>query len=248
MRAAAIRGTRDAPVKRWTRHSAAVVATLALNALLVAFLIAWMGRSRGDRPTPLWAVPVEVTDAAPAEMDLVDEAPPDVAADVPEPPEPALPVPPLPETASVDLSSPAAVPLVFDVVRAPSLEVPPYSVEEAAAAPPVPAPARPAPKAEPAGKREVGTTRGPILVEPPNLADYYPRRARMRGVTGKTGVRLTIGADGRVRDVQILSSEPPGVFENAARRVGQSLQFRPALREDRPTAAAVSFNLIWRLQ
>ena len=248
MKAAATHRIHEPPAKRWTRHSAAVLATLMLNVLLVAFLVAWMGRSRGERPTPLWAVPVEVTDAAPEEMDQADETPHDVAADVPAPPEPTLPVPPLPERPSVAPSPSEAFPLIFDAVRAPSLDVPPYSVQAAESAPQVPAPVRRVPKAGPTPQRKVGASRGPILVQPPNLEDYYPRRARMRRVTGKTSVRLTVGADGRTTDVQILSSTPPGVFENAARRVGRSLQFRPALRNDRPTAAAVSLNLIWRLE
>lgn len=248
MKAAATNRMHEPPAKRWTRHSAAVLATLMLNVLLVAFLVAWMGQNRGERPTPLWAVPVEVIDAAPEEIDQADEAPNDVAADVPAPPEPALPVPPLPERPSVDASPPAAFPVVFDAVRAPSLDVPPYSVQVADSAPQAPAPVRRVPKAGPTPQRKVGASRGPILVQPPNLEDYYPRRARMRRVTGKTSVRLTVGADGRVTDVQILNSTPPGVFENAARRVGRSLQFRPALRNDRPAAAAVSLNLIWRLE
>ena len=248
MKAAATNRMHEPPAKRWTRHSAAVLATLMLNVLLVAFLVAWMGQSRGERPTPLWAVPVEVTDAAPEEMDQADEAPQDVAADVPAPPEPTLPVPPLPERPSVDPSPSAALPVIFEAVRAPSLDVPPYSVQVAESAPHAPAPVPGMPKAGPTPQRKVGASRGPILVQPPNLEDYYPHRARMRQVTGKTSVRLTVGADGRTTDVQILNSTPPGVFENAARRVGRSLQFRPALRNDRPAAAAVSLNLIWRLE
>ncbi len=248
MKAAANNRMHEPPARRWTRHSAAVLATLVLNVLLVAFLVAWMGQSRRERPTPLWSVPVEVIDASPEEMDLVDEAPHDVAADVPAPPEPTLPVPPLLERPSVDPSPSAAFPVVFEAVRAPSLDVPPYSVEAAESASHAPAPVPGMPKAGPTPQRKVGASRGPLLVQPPNLEDYYPRRARMRGVTGKTSVRLTVGADGRTTNVQILNSTPPGVFENAARRVGRSLQFRPALRNDRPTAAAVSLNLIWRIE
>jgi len=243
MRAAATHRIDETPAKRWTRHSAAVLATLVLNVLLVGFLVAWMGRSRRGRPAPLWVVPVEVVETAPEEMDVADETRPDVAA-VPLPPEPVLPAPPLPERSAMDPPPSAALPLIFDAVRTPSLQVPPYSVE----VPEPAAPARPALQAKPGPRRQVGTSRGPVLVEPPNLADYYPRRARMQGVTGRTGVRLIVGADGRVTDVEILSSTPPGIFENAAQRVGRSLQFQPALRSGRPAAAAVSLNLIWRIE
>jgi protein TonB len=87
-----------------------------------------------------------------------------------------------------------------------------------------------------------------VLIEPPDLAAYYPRRARMQGVAGTTRIRLTLAADGRVTEVEVLDSTPPGVFEMAARRVGEALQFRPAVRDGRPVAARVSLNLVWRLE
>ena len=236
--------TQEPAARRWFRHSAAVLATLALNVLLVAFLMAWMERSRRERSRPLWAVPVEVTDAVPEEMEVADETADDVAG-APLPPEPVLPALPLPERAAVEASASGALPLLFDAIATPSLEIPPYSVEAPAAGP---APARPAAKAGPGPTRRVGTRRGPVLIQPPDLAAYYPRRARMGGVTGKTSVRLTVGADGRVRGVEVLSSTPAGVFENAAQRVGRSLQFRPALKNGRPTAVTVSLNLIWRIE
>jgi TonB family protein len=86
------------------------------------------------------------------------------------------------------------------------------------------------------------------MIKPPNLSDYYPRRARMREITGRTQVRLTLDADGKVVRVEVLSSTPEGVFEVAARRVGRSLRFQPALRNNRPVATAVVLNLVWRLE
>jgi len=87
-----------------------------------------------------------------------------------------------------------------------------------------------------------------VLLRPPDLAEYYPRRARMRGTTGSTRLRLTVDADGRVADVEVLDATPTGVFEHAARRVGRSLSFRPALRNGRPVPARVTLRLVWRLE
>ena len=70
----------------------------------------------------------------------------------------------------------------------------------------------------------------------------------MRGTTGRTAIRIIIDADGKVTSVETLSSSPRGVFENAARRVGMSLRFHPALRNGRPVGARVSLNIVWNLE
>ena len=103
---------------------------------------------------------------------------------------------------------------------------------------------------KPAGRAvaKPGTSRGPLMIQPPNLSDYYPRRARLREITGKSTIRLTIDARGKVTLAEVLASTPEGVFETAARRVGRSLHFQPALRNNRPVAATVLLNLLWRLE
>jgi protein TonB len=70
----------------------------------------------------------------------------------------------------------------------------------------------------------------------------------MRGTTGSSRIALTVDAGGRVTAVEVLDSEPAGVFEQAARRLGRALSFRPALREGRPVAARVTLRLVWRLE
>ena len=47
------------------------------------------------------------------------------------------------------------------------------------------------------------------------LHPCYPLEARDQGIEGYVRVVLTINEDGNVKDVQVLDSQPPGVFTNA---------------------------------
>jgi len=240
---------RRPPASAWARHAGAAAAAVVLNVALVVFLSAW-SRPSGPpaRPATL-AVPLEVVDLPAEEMEIVPSEPPAHAAPAEPPPvERPLPTPRVPEmpAPSVRLEVPARAGM--DAVAIP--EVPP-ELPEFAALPVVAPPARvgpvvPTPKPRP--PRKVALSRGPMLLQPPDLSDYYPRRARMRAVTGRTTVRLTVSAEGRVTDVAILASTPEGIFEIAARRVSRTLRFRPALRDNRPVPAVVSLNLIWKLE
>jgi TonB family protein len=87
-----------------------------------------------------------------------------------------------------------------------------------------------------------------VLLRPPDLADYYPRRARLSGTTGRSTVRVTVDERGAVTGVAVVDSTPPGVFDHAATRVARTLRFRPALRDGRPTRSAVSIDMIWRME
>lgn len=56
----------------------------------------------------------------------------------------------------------------------------------------------------------------------------YPREAWRRGLEGWVDVELTIGADGRVVDARVVSSQPRGIFERAALRAVVQWVFDPA--------------------
>ncbi len=81
-----------------------------------------------------------------------------------------------------------------------------------------------------------------------NLERYYPRAAKLRGVTGQSRVRLTIAATGAVTGVQVVSSTPDGVFEQATERLGYSLVFRPAKRDGRAVASTKDLIIDWTLK
>ena len=95
---------------------------------------------------------------------------------------------------------------------------------------------------------QIGTdSRPPVLLYQPDLATYYPSRARRSGITGATKLLLDIDSMGRVSNIKIVKSVPSGVFERAARRAAKRLKYKPSSRNGRPQAAKVSMEFIWKL-
>jgi len=240
---------RRSPARHAARHAGAVALALALNLALVLFMVTWLARRESSRPAAALAFPLQVQPIEPEEMEMAEGPVAEEAAPVPPAPRP----PPLPEPEILEVTAPVpampqpALPTLepADAATASSLAVPAFE-GVARGAPPAPPPVG---GGDAEGEPAVGRpSRGPILMRPPDLSEYYPRRARMRGTTGATRLRLTVDADGRVRDVEVLASSPAGVFEHAARRVGRSLAFRPALRDGRPVPARVTLRLVWRLE
>ena len=237
--------------------------SLALNAALVLFLVAWRQRDRQSAPEPVAIVPLQVVETDLEETEPETPDAPDEPAPTEPPPEPPLPEPPPPEIAVAEPPLDAPQPPPIEIALTHTADVPLFAAEvvvppPAPPPPPKPKPPPPRPKPRPAPKPRPkpkpqppprrGVTRTPTLVEPPDLSAYYPRRARMRGTTGQSTIKLTILEDGRVADVQVLSSTPPGIFDRAAERVGKVLRFRPALRDDRRVAASATVNLVWQLE
>ena len=81
-----------------------------------------------------------------------------------------------------------------------------------------------------------------------DLDRHYPRSARLHGVTGTTRVRIRIAASGRVADVQVLESAPPGVFEDAALRLARSMRYRPATAAGVAVESVQDTNIEWRIR
>ncbi|HAT10931.1 MAG TPA: hypothetical protein DCS97_10140 [Planctomycetes bacterium] len=81
-----------------------------------------------------------------------------------------------------------------------------------------------------------------------DLDRFYPRLAKQRGITGSTRLRLHISDAGRVVAVEVQSSDPPGVFEQAAERLARSLHFRPAIRAGQAVAAQQDTIIAWTLK
>lgn len=60
----------------------------------------------------------------------------------------------------------------------------------------------------------------------------YPPRAR--GVAGWVELEFTVTAAGQVEDARVLSSQPPGVFEDSALRALRRWRYRPRYEQGRP--------------
>jgi protein TonB len=80
------------------------------------------------------------------------------------------------------------------------------------------------------------------------VAPAYPPRARAKDVTGYVTLSLLVSADGAVRDVRVLESQPPGVFDNAAVQAVQGWGFQPAQYQGRDVAVRARQTLRFELE
>lgn len=58
----------------------------------------------------------------------------------------------------------------------------------------------------------------------------YPASEQRREIEGKAKVRVLIGTDGRVKAVELVSTDSPGFFEETKRRALAKWRFKPATR------------------
>lgn len=86
----------------------------------------------------------------------------------------------------------------------------------------------------------------PQLASPPDTARFYPREAQRRRISGRTILRLEVGADGHVRSAEVLRSEPPGIFERNAVRAAMTFRFIPAQKKGRPVGARTRMEIKWQ--
>lgn len=64
----------------------------------------------------------------------------------------------------------------------------------------------------------------------------YPPNARAAGVEGYVVVRYDVDTEGRVSNVRVVESSPPGVFEESAVQAVSRWRFNPATRRGEPQA------------
>jgi len=64
----------------------------------------------------------------------------------------------------------------------------------------------------------------------------YPRDAFINSVSGWVDLEFTVTAQGRVADVEVLSAEPKGMFDSAARTAIAHSRYRPVMRDGVPVA------------
>lgn len=79
--------------------------------------------------------------------------------------------------------------------------------------------------------------------EPPKpitqIAPLYPLKAKMRNIEGKVVFELIILADGSLGEIKVLSSEPGGLFVNAAMNAIRKWRFKPGTRNGKPVPTRV---------
>ena len=77
----------------------------------------------------------------------------------------------------------------------------------------------------------------PALLAPLSIA--YPERALIENRAGRALVMVMIDAAGRVSDAAVVEAEPPGYFEDAARKTFEQAAFSPARRNGMPVRSRV---------
>ncbi len=58
----------------------------------------------------------------------------------------------------------------------------------------------------------------------------YPPRARMRGLEGRVELEFVVARDGSVRNVEVTSASPQGIFDQAALRTVRQWRFKPGMK------------------
>jgi periplasmic protein TonB len=75
----------------------------------------------------------------------------------------------------------------------------------------------------------------------------YPMRAKRLGIEGWVRVNILVSAEGDVEDVEILESEPKGVFENSVIQNVRSWRYSPGTVDGKPVrtrgTVTIRFNL-----
>jgi protein TonB len=76
----------------------------------------------------------------------------------------------------------------------------------------------------------------------------YPLQAEREGITGYVVLRAIVERDGQVSRVEIVDANPPGVFEEAARRAFSTWTFSPGRDGGKPVRVWVRKRLEFRLR
>ncbi len=84
----------------------------------------------------------------------------------------------------------------------------------------------------------------PLVKTPPQ----YPRRARERGIEGLVAVKILVTNEGTVRQVVVLKSRPPEVFDDAVRKALPGWRFEPGKIGGEPVTAWVTTTIRFDLQ
>lgn len=189
---------------------------------------------------PLPEAPLSVRTIRQVEPELPPPPPPQRET----PPEPieeplaiALPTLDLPTTPSPDTLALPDLPNLDAIFDLP-LSVPNFTTIASVATPDVAA-----------GALTVGEPDQPAELQGAfDLERFYPRSARLRGIQGRSRLRLTIDERGVVTNVTVYEATPAGVFDRATEQLGRSLPFTPARRDGKPVASTKDLIIDWTLK
>ena len=76
----------------------------------------------------------------------------------------------------------------------------------------------------------------------------YPEVAKDNGVEGRVVLQFTIGKDGQLQDVKVLSAPDESLAKEAVRVVSSSPKWEPGRQRDRAVKVSYTFPVIYRLR
>jgi len=212
--------------KMSSRRLWAIIAVGILHALLGWALISGL------------AVEVVKSITGPLEtVNIEEQAPP---PDEPPPPPPKLEdIPPYVPPPDVQIQTDSAPPPTITTQTATPQPQPTF----VAPAPPAPVVQAPAPAAIP-GTRAIPNRRNREI-----SPDDYPDASRRAEEQGTTGIRVTVGVDGRVKDCNVVrSSNFNRLDERACQIASRRWRFTPATENGQPVESLSTVNYVWRLE
>lgn len=169
-------------------------------------------------------------------VNIEEQAPP---PDEPPPPPPKLEeIPPYVPPPDVVIETAAPPPPSITTQTTIARPEPPRVVPPAPPAPPPPAP-----PAVP------GTAPVPVARTFTVTPDDYPDASRRAGEEGVTGIRVTVGVDGKVSNCQVV--HPSGfarLDEKACQIAERRWRFKPATESGQPVSATITRNYRWQLE
>jgi protein TonB len=96
-----------------------------------------------------------------------------------------------------------------------------------------------------------GKLQPPVPILPPQRwigFDDYPSRSLRNEEEGKVYVTITVGVDGRARDVEVTSSSAtPGLEEATIAIIKRRSRFMPALNKCKPVEGEFETSLNWKI-
>ena len=76
----------------------------------------------------------------------------------------------------------------------------------------------------------------------------YPEIAKDNGIEGRVTLQFTIGKDGRLVDLKVLSAPDESLAQEAVRVVSSSPKWEPGRQRDRAVKVSYTFPVIYRLR
>jgi len=81
-----------------------------------------------------------------------------------------------------------------------------------------------------------------------SIVPNYPDQARRRNQEGSLKLRVKIDDLGRVRDVEVVEADLPGVFDEAALDAFRNARFHPAMKDGRPVRYQAYIRVVFKLR